>query len=183
MRILLLQLPKPDPQIQIHRVLQGRVETTRGVQQGAPEETGRLADKAVIGQCSEVKLATRVILQESRLLVHMVRFTVQEHEIRIQVKMTCHFSQSAGTVKIVGVEPSQDGTTGHSDAFGDGICLASIGFRNPANRAAVPRQDFYGCVSRTPIDDAILDLLAPLLQDTLNGSFQERRLVQGGSYD
>ncbi len=89
------------------------------------------------------------------------------------MKLTCHFSQSAWAVKIIGVEPSQDGTTGHPDAFGDGIRLAFIGFRNPANRSAVPRQDFYGCVSRTTIDDAILDLLAPLLQDTLNGSFQE----------
>jgi hypothetical protein len=68
---------------------------------------------------------------------------------------------SGGGVGIVGVEPADDLSAGHSEALVQGVRLAPVRLRHPA-QALVLAQDLERAVGRPAVDDDVLHRLVRL---------------------
>jgi hypothetical protein len=89
--------------------------------------------------------------------------------------------EGAGQVVVVAVDVGDELAGGSSQTLVEGVGLPTVGLGDPPGEAiAIALDDLRRTVGRAPVDDDVLQIGVALVEDGVQGSLDERSLVERG---
>jgi len=117
--------------------------------------------------------------------VHLDRVTVNQPQMVIVRKCLHDVFECVGQVTVIGTLNRNDIAIHALEALVDGIYDAIIRFRCPLNflTVRVRLEDLQCFIGRLPIDDNDLNRSMRLVQNGVNGLFDETTLIEAGDHN
>src|SRR5438270_5775251 len=88
--------------------------------------------------------------------------------------------QRSRQIILIGIEPPHQVAGGHAEPFVEGVGLALIGLRHPA-QVWIARQHLERMIARAAVDHDVFEIRVPLPEHAKHGVFQIIPIVETGS--
>src|SRR5271169_5464773 len=115
------------------------------------------------------------------MVVDFTTVSINYHRF-VFTKKFPHTFKSAGTITVIGVEPSDDFACCHPETFIQCCRLAAIRLRYPSEMG-ISLENLTGIVSRHRVDNDVFECRIILPEDTQDIFFKKFGLIKGWCYD
>src|ERR1700684_3915783 len=174
----------PQPELVIHDVVQVVIQVAELVENSAAEENVGLRDIVQAAQHDFPVEADFFFANQglSGLIDNQI-VAIDEIDERIVFERLYNCGEAFGLIEVVGVQPSNDVAGCHTEALIDGVALAAIFFRKPAEMIPaghrdVPPENFDGTVGGGSVNYDVFQGRIMLAFDAEQRRVDKLRLVE-----